>query len=129
MMTEISERTAVCGAPPVVFYDDACPVCLAAVARLRPILGRRGFVFEPLPADEPKTEMKLRQADGAWLGGADALVAMARAVWWAKPLAWLAAIPGVMPPLRRAYRAFARRRHCADGACGWTPRPGNIFSN
>ncbi|MES2709634.1 MAG: DUF393 domain-containing protein [Verrucomicrobiota bacterium] len=121
MLTENSEQTVVTGAPPTVFYDDACGLCLATVARLKPVLLKRGFVFRPLPAGDPKTEMKLRLPDGSWRGGADALMEMARAVRWARPLVWLTCFPGMMPLVRRIYRRIARNRHCADGVCGWRP--------
>ena len=49
--------------------------------------------------------------------GADAGVALAREIWWARPLVWLAAIPGVMEWLRAGYRAMAARRSCAGTNC------------
>ena len=118
-MTEISETSN--PACKVVLYDDACGMCLRTVARLRPLLEPRGFRFDAFPAGVEKIEMKLMQPDGQVIGGADAVVAMARAVWWLRPLTFLTRLPGVMPLLRRAYRKVAANRHCISGACGWTP--------
>jgi predicted DCC family thiol-disulfide oxidoreductase YuxK len=118
-MTEISETSN--PSQGTVLYDDACGMCLATVARLRPLLEPRGYRFEPFPPDAEKIEMKLQTADGRTLGGADCLLAMARAIWWLRPLTILTSFPGVMPLLRLAYRKIAAKRHCISGACGWAP--------
>jgi predicted DCC family thiol-disulfide oxidoreductase YuxK len=57
--------------------------------------------------------MRLLLSGGQQFGGADAAVALAREIWWARPLVWLAAIPGVMAILRSVYRWIAARRQCA----------------
>jgi len=62
-------------------------------------------------------EMRLITTDGRNLGGADALVEIARAIWWAWSVSLLARLPGVMPVLRIAYRCLAARRHCFGGVC------------
>ena len=118
-MTEISETSN--PALKVVLYDDACGMCQRTVARLRPLLEPRGFRFDPFPDGVEKIEMKLRLADGRVTGGADAVVAMAHAVWWLRPFTFLTWLPGAMPLLQRAYRKVAENRHCISGASGWTP--------
>ena len=122
-MTEISETSN--PALKAVLYDDACGMCLRTVDRLRPLLEPRGFRFDPFPDGVEKIEMKLRLADGHVIGGADAVVAMARAVWWLRPFTFVTRLPGAMPLLRRGYRKVAANRHCISGACGWTPPTGN----
>ena len=104
----------------VVFYDDACGMCLRTVAALRPLLAPRGFRFEPFPDEVAKIEMKLRLPNGRVIGGADCIVALAQAVWWLRPLTYVTLLPGVMPLLRRGYQKVAANRHCISGACGWT---------
>jgi predicted DCC family thiol-disulfide oxidoreductase YuxK len=99
----------------VIFYDDACAFCLAWVRNLGPLLTRRGFTFAPLSGE--RFEIRVQFADGIALGGADAIVALARRIWWAWPLWLLAKIPGAMPFLRAAYGVVARNRHCLGGAC------------
>ena len=69
--------------------------------------------------------MRLLLADGRELGGADALVEIARRIWWAWPLFALAQVPGVMLLLHAAYRQVAANRHCISGAC--RARPSNPF--
>ena len=58
-------------------------------------------------------EMRLLLSDGKQFGGAHAAVALAREIWWARPLVWLSALPGMMNALRSAYRWIAARRKCA----------------
>ena len=55
--------------------------------------------------------------DGHCIGGADALLEIARDFWWAWPLRQLRPIPGVTQILRVAYRWIARNRSCAAGNC------------
>ncbi len=62
-------------------------------------------------------EMCLVKRDGTVLGGADALLEIARAYWWARPLVWFAQLPGVRPALRAGYRWVARHRHQLGGTC------------
>jgi predicted DCC family thiol-disulfide oxidoreductase YuxK len=53
-------------------------------------------------------------ASGDVLGGATAVVYLARQVWWTWPLWAVSRVPGVMRLLDRAYRRIARRRHCVS---------------
>ena len=75
-----------------------------------------------LTPGEPLDEMKLLAADGNIFGGADALVQIARRIWWAWPLFALAQIPGAMILLRAIYRRVAANRQCLSGACQVKPR-------
>jgi hypothetical protein len=70
-----------------------------------------------LSREELMREMRVLLADGEQCGGADAGVALARQIWWARPLVWLAGIPGAMPWMRRQYRWIAVRRSCAAESC------------
>jgi predicted DCC family thiol-disulfide oxidoreductase YuxK len=54
---------------------------------------------------------------GEVYGGADAIVALAKYVWWAWPLVAAAQVPGVRRVLRAAYRQVAARRYCLAGRC------------
>jgi len=125
VITDISEET---GRKGWVAYDAACALCVRWARRSEPWLTARGFGLVPLQAEwvrrrlalpeaELLSEMRLLLPDGAVLGGADAVVRLAREIWWAWPL-WLAAqIPGAMPLLRRLYAAVAARRHCTARSC------------
>ncbi len=91
-------------------------------------LVRRNFHPVPLQAKWARTrlglaegapllEMKLLTRDGRIHGGADALVQIARAIWWLCPCFLLAQIPGAKALLRRAYLRLAANRPCDDGVC------------
>jgi predicted DCC family thiol-disulfide oxidoreductase YuxK len=56
-------------------------------------------------------------SDGTHTGGAKAVLAVAREIWWAHPLIWLAALPGMMSVLDTAYRWVAARRGCSSEWC------------
>jgi predicted DCC family thiol-disulfide oxidoreductase YuxK len=107
-----------------LFFDANCAFCVKIVRALAPTLQQRGFALAPL--QDPRVgplldlsptqlllEMRLLLSDGQQFGGADAAVALSGEIWWARPLVWLSALPGVMGPLRSAYRRIAARRKCA----------------
>lgn len=116
-----------------VFYDGECQLCTSAVARFAPMLRRHHFILAPLqvpwtqkrldlkPA-EPLVEMKLLAANGQIYGGAEALVEIARRIWWAWPLFALTQIPGAMILLLGIYSRVAANRHCLSGACDATKK-------
>lgn len=97
------------------------------------MLGQRCFHLLPLQSPEaspwlgatglaPLGEMRLVLADGRNLGGADAIVEIARHIWWAWPLWAVSRFPGIMPILRAGYRVVAANRHCANDVCLITHR-------
>jgi predicted DCC family thiol-disulfide oxidoreductase YuxK len=107
-----------------LFFDADCAFCVRIVRALAPTLQKRGFALAPL--QDPRVgpllglsptklllEMRLLLSDGKQFGGADAAVALAREIWWARPLVWLSELPGMMNALRSAYRWIAARRKCA----------------
>lgn len=111
-----------------LFFDAQCGFCTRIARWLAPILQRRGLAVAPLQdarvgallglsQAELLREMRVLLADGRQYGGADAGVALAREVWWARPLVWLAAIPGMMNWLRSGYRSVAARRSCVAEKC------------
>jgi predicted DCC family thiol-disulfide oxidoreductase YuxK len=111
-----------------LFFDADCGFCTRIARWVAPILERRGFAVAPLqdarvaallglPLADLMREMRLLLGDGRQYGGADAAIALAREIWWARPLAWLAEIPGMMNWLRRGYRVIAARRSCVATHC------------
>ena len=126
MNTEITETVR-----GYVFYDTTCPICRKWVGRVHGPLARRGFHPVPLQAlwarqrlgiaeGQPLVEMKLLMRDGEIYGGADALVRIARAIWWLWPLFLVAQLPGVKILLRKTYIRLASNRACADTKCAVT---------
>jgi len=117
-----------------LFFDADCVFCTRIARWLAPILHRRGFALAPLQdprvgellgltREELLLEMRFLLSDGRQFGGAGAAVALARHIWWARPLVWLSRIPGVMPMLRVGYRQVAARRNCASTHCSLPPAP------
>ena len=111
-----------------LFFDAECAFCTRTARWLVPILARRGLAVAPL--QDPRVgellglsrpellrELRFLLSDGSQFGGADAVLAVAGEIWWARPLVWLARIPGMMEQLRRGYYWFAARRSCAAVQC------------
>jgi len=110
------------------FFDAECGFCTRIARWAAPILARRAIGVAPLQdprvsallglsSAELMREMRVVMADGTHSGGADAAVALAREIWWARPLVWLSRIPGVMNFMRSEYQRIAARRHCAAARC------------
>src|SRR5260221_14319938 len=117
-----------------LFFDADCVFCTRIARWLAPILQRRGFALAPL--QDPRVsellgltreqllrEMRFLLSDGQQFGGADAAVALAREIWWARPLVWLSKIPGMVNVLRLGYRRISASRHCASVSCEVSPVP------
>jgi len=124
-MTDTKGRHAARG---WVCFDRDCPVCASLARRFRLPLEKRGFglaaLQDPrvqallaLPPRELLREMRVATGDGEIYGGAEAIVFLARQIWWAWPLFALAKLPGVPRILNACYRWFADHRTCASAAC------------
>ncbi|MBI3505175.1 MAG: DUF393 domain-containing protein [Proteobacteria bacterium] len=126
-----------------LFYDGECPLCRGLKDRWGGLLARYGFAVEPLqapgvtartglPMDRLMEQMNMLTDDGRVLAGVDAFAFIASRIWWARPLALAARLPGVLPLLRRVYAWVAQNRYCLSGACslqrpksrGWLPLAG-----
>jgi predicted DCC family thiol-disulfide oxidoreductase YuxK len=99
--------------PNIVFYDADCAFCRRWAKRGERWMAGKGYRFEPMP--EPLDEMKVVTADGSMTGGAEAVVHLARQVWWAWPVWAVSQVPGMQTVLRAGYRQVARRRQCGKG--------------
>ncbi|HKP04903.1 MAG TPA: DCC1-like thiol-disulfide oxidoreductase family protein [Chthoniobacterales bacterium] len=119
--TERAEFIPFCG---WIFFDEDCSFCRDLVLRFEPVYAKRGFHFEPLQrewvrdrlnltAAQALEEMRVLTADGCVFGGADAVVFLARQLWWATPFAWLARVGFIHALLDRSYRWVAAHRTCA----------------
>ena len=107
-----------------LFFDAECGFCTRSARWIAPILGRRGMAVAPL--QDPRVsallgiknedllrELRFLLSNGRQFGGADAVVAVAREIWWARPLVWFARFPGAMNLLHSSYRWVAEQRSCA----------------
>ena len=122
--TDRKERTA----RGWLFFDAECRFCTRIARRLTPILRRRGFGVAPLqdprvgvllgmPRRELLKELRFLMRDGSHCGGANAVLAVAREIWWARPLLWLSTLPGAMKFLDAGYKWVASRRGCTSERC------------
>ena len=111
-----------------VLYDGECPLCTGAAVRFAPMLRRHRFVLVPLQTpwvrkqlglkpDAALAEMKLLTEGGEIYGGAEALVQIARRIWWAWPVYAISLVPGVKFLLRAIYEWIATCRNCLNGMC------------
>ncbi|HKE88010.1 MAG TPA: DUF393 domain-containing protein [Vicinamibacterales bacterium] len=111
-----------------IYYDGDCRLCAGTARRLEQVLSRRHLALRPLQTTGAATilgvseeqlleEVRLHLDDGSVLGGANAVVEIARRIWWAWPLWAMSRAPGVMPRLHHLYRWVARNRYCLSGAC------------
>ena len=124
--TEMTDMQS--GARGWIFYDAECELCRRWVRRTQRVLGRRGFAFVPLQTawarwvlhvsdEQLLKEMRVVLRNGGSFGGADAIVELAKHVWWAWPFAAIARIPVVREILRVIYGQVAARRKCLSHAC------------
>ena len=111
-----------------LFFDAECGFCTSFVHYLAPILARRGLATAPLrdprvgallgmSREESLRELRFLLSDGHQYGGADAILAIAREIWWARSVVWLARVPGMEKLLHSAYHNFAAQRNCAAFEC------------
>src|SRR3989441_11351958 len=111
-----------------LFFDAECKFCTRIARWLAPIRERRGIALAPLQdpsvgallglsREELMREMQFLLSDGSRFGGADAAVALAREIWWGRPLLWISRIPGMTEILRKGYRGVAGGRRCAGVLC------------
>src|SRR6476659_3507152 len=96
-----------------LFFDAECGFCTRIARWLAPILKRRGLGVAPLQdprvgallgmtRQELLKELRFLLSDGAQAGGINAVLAVAHEIWWAHPLIWLAALPGMISVLDAA---------------------------
>jgi predicted DCC family thiol-disulfide oxidoreductase YuxK len=117
-----------------LFFDSECRFCSKLARWSAPILQRRRISLAPL--QDPRVaallglsrtellrELKFVLSDGRQFGGADAIVALAREVWWARPLVWFSRIPGTMQLMRSGYGYVAMHRNCIAAQCAAAHSP------
>ncbi len=106
---------------PIVYFDGACPLCSLEIAHYKRQAGTEKLTF--VDASEPGTDLgnglnqkqamgrfHVRDTDGTLISGAAGFAL----IWGLLPrwrvAAQLAAVPGVLPVLELAYRAFLPMR-------------------
>jgi predicted DCC family thiol-disulfide oxidoreductase YuxK len=117
-----------------LFFDAECRFCTRLARWIAPILAWRGMAVAPL--QDPRVgallgigredllrELRFLRLDGAQYGGADAVLAVAREIWWAQPFVWFSKMPGAMKLVHEGYRWVAEQRNCAAAQCSAAASP------
>jgi predicted DCC family thiol-disulfide oxidoreductase YuxK len=106
-----------------LFFDAECEFCTRIAVRMEGPMLRRGLAVAPLQdprvgallglsPQELLRAIRYLSPNGTQYSGADALVALAREFWWARPLIWMSQIPGSTRVMRAGYGWVARQRRC-----------------
>lgn len=111
-----------------LFFDAECEFCARIAGWLREPMKHRGLAAAPL--QDPRVADLLGLApgqlrrvirfvltDGRQFLGAEAVLAIARELWWAPPFIFMSRVPGVLPAMHAGYRWIARRRKCPAAKC------------
>ena len=115
-----------------ICFDRDCSLCTSLARRFRRTFEKRGFglaaLQDPrvaallaLPPDQLLREMRVITTEGQIYGGSDAIVYLARQIWWAWPVSAIAHVPGISKILAAGYRWIADHRTCASGTCSVAP--------
>ncbi|HTR27024.1 MAG TPA: DCC1-like thiol-disulfide oxidoreductase family protein [Terriglobales bacterium] len=111
-----------------LFYDAECAFCTRIAHFLAGPMRRRRLAVAALqdprvgallglPREELLCAVRFVFEDGRHCAGADALLAVAGELWWARPLASAARIPGMLPALRAGYRWGSAQWNCHANYC------------
>jgi predicted DCC family thiol-disulfide oxidoreductase YuxK len=106
-----------------ILYDADCRPCTRSAKALERVFSRRGFHFLPLQTPwvqerlglhpgAPLEEMRVLTNDGCDFGGGDAVIFLARQMWWTWPFFALANFPGAHRIFDLAYCWIAAHRAC-----------------
>lgn len=104
-----------------ILFDSDCSSCAASARRFKQTFRRRGFLFLPLQTKwvlkrlglkpgAPLEQMHVLTSDGRDIAGADAVIFLARQIWWAWPIARVGQLRRLKSLLDRAYRWVAAHR-------------------
>ena len=110
-----------------LFFDAECEFCTSIARGLIGPMDRRGLAVAPiqdprvgallgLSREELLSALRFLSDDGTLYCGADAVFAVAREIWWTRPLSWLSGLPGLRFAMRAGYRWIAQHRSCLAAA-------------
>jgi predicted DCC family thiol-disulfide oxidoreductase YuxK len=127
LISEVTDTKGRRAAAGWIFFDGDCGICTSLARRFRRTLEKRGFALAALQDPRVALLLGIRREDlllemrvltgGQIYGGADAIVFLARRIWWAWPLYVVAQLPFARGILVAGYRFIARHRHCASALC------------
>jgi len=111
-----------------LFFDAECGFCTRIAHSIAPILAKHNLGAAPLQdprvaellgmsSRELLREIRFLRCDGTHFGGADAVLEVAKEIWWWRPLGWASKLPGMMAVLHAGYHWVAAQRDCAAEQC------------
>jgi predicted DCC family thiol-disulfide oxidoreductase YuxK len=111
-----------------LFFDAQCEFCTGIAMWLMAPMNRRGLAVAPLQdprvgallglsREQSLSAIRFVSEDGIQHSGANAVLAVAREFWWARPLLWASRIPGMILAIRAGYRRVAQHRSCPAVDC------------
>lgn len=111
-----------------LFFDADCKFCTRIARAIAQTLAKHNLGVAPLQDPRvgellgmtPKEllrEIRFLHSDGTHFGGADAVLEVAKEIWWWRPLVWISRIPGMVGLLRSGYHWVAAQRSCAAEQC------------
>jgi predicted DCC family thiol-disulfide oxidoreductase YuxK len=111
-----------------LFFDAECEFCTRIARWLAGPMERRGLAVAPLQdprvaallglsSAELLRTIRFVLADGNQYQGAAAVLAVAQELWWARPLVWMAKLPGMLAAMKAAYHWVAQHRRCRAEYC------------
>jgi alginate O-acetyltransferase complex protein AlgI len=123
-LTETTEQAEAVSFRGWIFFDEDCRFCRDLALHFEQPFAKRGFYFEPLQREwvqkrlnltpeQALEEMRVLTEGRQVFGGADAVIFLARQLWWARPLASIARFAFIHSWLDRSYRWVAAHRTCA----------------
>ena len=106
-----------------LFFDAECAFCASVAKLVGPLVRKQDIALAPLQdprvaallvlsPEELLQAIRFLASDGRQYSGAEAIVELAREMWWARPISWIAKLTGVMQLLRVTYNWGARRAGC-----------------
>ncbi len=116
-----------------VWYDGACPLCRREIGVYRGLQARAPLCFADvsdaatvLPEGASRSQLlarfHVRRADGRWLSGAQAFLAMWAVLPGWRWLAGVGRLPGAAGLMEHAYRGFLRLRPRLQRWAAWLDR-------
>lgn len=111
-----------------VLYDGQCGFCTGGIAKFRPLLAHYGFICEPMQSDwavqileaspiGQQQGIKLYTDKRQLFNGVDTFLQIARRIWWAMPVYYIAFIPPIKPIAKVIYAQIAKNRYKLAGQC------------
>jgi predicted DCC family thiol-disulfide oxidoreductase YuxK len=111
-----------------ILYDGSCGFCFWWVHFWERVVAKRGFALKDLQTaladgiiaiskDRLLDDIRVLDADGRLISGADGYLHVARKIWWAWPFYALFSQTGFRQIMEAAYRWFNRNRFRVSKYC------------